>query len=343
MTAAGLVVERVVDAAGARRWHDVDAATRQADYVALPPVPVEDLLPLLAGEVAGELTELWLGLAEGTPVAASRIIVPLHGNTVTAMVDIRVIPASRRQGHGRQMLAHVLDRVRSHGRSRVFAEASGHVDETGAALPSAGLAFAAATGARPALAEVRSLLQVGETGTERLAVLRAEAVSSAAGYSLVQWADWAPADVAADVSLLLKRMSTDAPMGELQLENEVWDAGRYLAQEEMWRAQGRRHIATAARHDATGQVVGYTDMGVHRADPMVAFQWNTIVDPVHRGHRLGLLLKIANLNLLRETMPSVRVISTWNAVVNRHMIAINETIGFRPVDRWTQWQLDLPE
>jgi len=34
-------------------------------------------------------------------------------------------------------------------------------------------------------------------------------------------------------------------------------------------------------------------------------------------------------------------VTTWNAASNAHMIAINEAMGFRPIDLWCDWQLRL--
>jgi hypothetical protein len=66
----------------------------------------------------------------------------------------------------------------------------------------------------------------------------------------------------------------------------------------------------------------------------------TVVTRPHRGHRLGLLLKVAMLDLLARREPQIRQIVTWNAESNRHMAAINETLGYRVMDRWTtSWQL----
>ena len=72
-----------------------------------------------------------------------------------------------------------------------------------------------------------------------------------------------------------------------------------------------------------------------------AYQWDTIVAGAHRGHRLGLLTKTANLQLLRQAQPEVRWINTWNAESNAHMVGINERLGFQPMERWFDWQLDL--
>jgi len=37
----------------------------------------------------------------------------------------------------------------------------------------------------------------------------------------------------------------------------------------------------------------------------------------------------------------VRMIDTFNAEVNAHMIGINEAMGFRAVDRWANWQASV--
>jgi hypothetical protein len=72
------------------------------------------------------------------------------------------------------------------------------------------------------------------------------------------------------------------------------------------------------------------------------WQGNTIVDPEHRGHRLGTILKVENHRQLRSYRPRMRYVHTWNAEVNAHMIAINEAVGYRAVDRWIAYQKKLP-
>src|SRR5690606_40153197 len=72
-----------------------------------------------------------------------------------------------------------------------------------------------------------------------------------------------------------------------------------------------------------------------------AEQWITLVAPQHRGHRLGLLIKLENHRQLRRERPAVRWIHTGNADVNRHMIAINELLGFQVVDAWREYQRKL--
>lgn len=72
-----------------------------------------------------------------------------------------------------------------------------------------------------------------------------------------------------------------------------------------------------------------------------AWQHITIVDPAHRGHRLGMWVKLANLRYTRGEEPALRNIDTWNAATNSHMIAINEALGFRAVEGWAEYQHEI--
>ncbi len=109
-------------------------------------------------------------------------------------------------------------------------------------------------------------------------------------------------------------MTLDAPLGDMDYEPESWDVARLRASES-------RSMA--------------------RQDPRVASQWDTIVDPAHRGHGLGVVLKSWNHRQLVDLVPEVACVNTRNAVANRHMVAVNEAFGFEPVETWTEYQLDL--
>ena len=61
----------------------------------------------------------------------------------------------------------------------------------------------------------------------------------------------------------------------------------------------------------------------------------------HRGHRLGVAVKVATLRLLQERRPDVTEVLTYNAEVNDHMIAVNELLGFEPVARLGEFQKAL--
>jgi len=91
----------------------------------------------------------------------------------------------------------------------------------------------------------------------------------------------------------------------------------------------------------TGQLVAFTQIVGFATSTWFAGQWSTIVAPEHRGHRLGTLIKVANLSHARAQRPELRVIDTCNADSNLYMVAINEAMGFQPYRRMVEWQLHL--
>ena len=52
----------------------------------------------------------------------------------------------------------------------------------------------------------------------------------------------------------------------------------------------------------------------------------------HRGHRLGLAVKARALLEAQRIQPGGRRISTTNAEDNAQMVAINEQMGYRPME-----------
>ena len=77
--------------------------------------------------------------------------------------------------------------------------------------------------------------------------------------------------------------------------------------------------------------------------PEWGFQELTAVARLHRGHRLGLLLKLAMLDLLAGWEPQLTRIVTRNAAGNDHMIAINDRLGFGMLGQWPSWELDVAD
>jgi GNAT superfamily N-acetyltransferase len=161
------------------------------------------------------------------------------------------------------------------------------------------------------------------------------------GYTTLSWVDRVPPDFHDEMAELIAAMSTDAPHGDSDFEPEQWDAERYRAWEDGQLARGRQRLVSVVRHDASGQLAGFTDLGRAATIPDVAFQWATIVRKGHRGHKLGMLLKLANLEQLRREVPTVRHLNTWNAEDNTWMVAVNESVGFTVMEAWTKYELVL--
>jgi hypothetical protein len=61
----------------------------------------------------------------------------------------------------------------------------------------------------------------------------------------------------------------------------------------------------------------------------------------HRGHRLGLLLKLAMMELLTTTEPQLERMETSNAASNTHMAAVNDALGYVPSGApFVSWKVD---
>ena len=101
-----------------------------------------------------------------------------------------------------------------------------------------------------------------------------------------------------------------------------------------------RHAA-AVEHIPTGRLVGYTILSVPRQAHRAVDQYATIVIREHRGHRLGMLLKVGNLAHLARVRPGHPSVMTFNAEENRFMLDVNEAVGFVPVANESAWRKDL--
>ena len=76
-------------------------------------------------------------------------------------------------------------------------------------------------------------------------------------------------------------------------------------------------------------------------DPVNIQQFGTLVHRDHRGHRLGLAVKARNLREVQQAYPDRRRVVTTNAETNDHMVAINELMGFEPVELLAEFQRKL--
>ena len=145
----------------------------------------------------------------------------------------------------------------------------------------------------------------------------------------MHWTGPTPPEHLDDLAVLIGRMSTDAPTGDLAFEPQRWDAERVRERDAVAVRNGVRSAVTAAQAP-DGRLVAYTEASTCAVADGFASQGDTLVAPAHRGHRLGLWIKLANLELLLRAHPEVRAIDTFNADDNRWMVAINEQLGFRP-------------
>ena len=274
---------------------------------------------------------------DGVVAGGARVDLPQRDNPQLAWFELAVEPGRARQGYGTALLRAVADLAREHGRTRLMTELSRPWDVPAQDWP--GSAFATARGFNLGLTDVRRDLPL-PADDRRLAALEEAAAPLAAGYKFLSWTGPTPAADRERMAGLVARMSTDAPLGNLRYEAEEWDAARVLEFDDHQVALGRSWwSAVAVAPD--GEWAGYTQLGwtPHEKDRL--YQWDTLVVREHRGHRLGLLLKLATLRPAVAATPTATRVTTWNAASNAPMIAVNEAMGFRPVEWVEEWQADL--
>lgn len=311
------------DADAVRQYVEVGNAVRHADS------PWEH--DLTVREVTGQLRYGWdlepavafVARLDGTAVAVAEYSTSTRDNQHLAWLDLEVHPGHRRQGHGSALLEAMLARARSEGRTSVGV--AGWESESTSR-------FAAAQGLELKQVEVNRRQALADLDRAELDRLYDEARPHAASYDLVRRLGPTPDDELEAMAVMVSAIN-DAPTDGLDIEDEVIDGARVRAYET---AMAGRDIAihrVVARHRETGILAGQTVVGVDLERPHLAEQHDTSVVGAHRGHRLGLLMKLEQLRCLREDEPQLESIDTWNAESNSFMIGVNEAIGYRVVGR----------
>lgn len=270
------------------------------------------------------------------PVGAALFDVPLLDNLTTAVVFCLVPPGRRRRGIGTAVLEAQTRLAVDLGRTVLQADAIEGPGEGGEDL--GGLAFARARGFDVELVGLQSRLDV-PVDPALLDRLAAAAAPHHEAYRILTFEGPVPDDIVASYAALEALVDVEAPSGGLDLEPNNADVATWRAKEAELAAQGRRNLSTAAV-TADGEVVAMSDL-LGRDGEARIHQEGTIVRRDHRGHRLGIAVKVANLRRVGEVWPDARQIVTWNAEDNLHMLDVNDDLGFTVVERTAELQKRL--
>ncbi len=172
-----------------------------------------------------------------------------------------------------------------------------------------------------------------------LVALRETAEQAAgADYRIIAWLGATPPEWRGDLALLHNRMSVDIPQGGLDVTEETWDEARVIANDARMEAGGRQLLTVAAEHIPTGRLAGFSVLWLPADRFRPVAQEDTLVLAEHRGHRLGMLMKIANLQELIRVSPESTMVFTGNAEENRPMLGVNEAVGFRAIGYGGAWK-----
>lgn len=265
-------------------------------------------------------------------LGASQVILPLLDNLHVAYIEPIVRPGHRRRGIGTALLDATIDLCRDHDRTTLIGEVNQPLDGS----PCPGRAFMERHGFAVASEEIHRVLDL-PVDPGHLDELDNATIEHRTGYRLVSWEDRVPEEHLEGFCTLQEAFNAEAPSGDLDIEPERWDEDRVRNMEKRTARQGRRECVTAA-YDPAGQMVALTQMMQVEETPDWGVQGGTLVMPGHRGRRLGMAIKVANLRRYQQRFGQVRTVHSWNSEVNGPMIAINEALGFRPVERLLEMQ-----
>jgi len=319
------------DAERLAQYVEIANAVRAADSPWLHPTTVTWTAGRFRYGWDGEVDIPFLGLVDGVPLATGTIGTSEYDNLHLAWLGVQVHPDHRRQGHGTEMLEHLVAETKAQGRTSIGTD--GWESE-------ATRGFAARHGLEEKSRAIQRRQVLAELDWAEIERLHTEASAAASAYDVVRRAGRTP-DEELDAMTAMTAAINDAPTDELDIEDEVFTPERVRGYEDAQLARGQRLFRVFARHRESGELAGHTVVVVDGERPELGEQHDTSVVGVHRGHRLGLLLK-SDMNLwLREVQPQLTEISTWNAESNDFMIGVNEAIGYRIMGRELEFQKSL--
>jgi GNAT superfamily N-acetyltransferase len=280
---------------------------------------------------SGERQVLLGGFVDGRLVGVATGYLPLLDNLDKAWVAVHVDPPEQRKGYGGELLAAITDLATGADRSLLVAETTLPFDRR---EDHGYRRFAERHGFEYANAEiVRWLtLPVAEDAIEGWATLAAERHQ---GYALETYVNEVPEELIPSLCVLLGQLAVDAPSGAVDWEEEVITPERFLESRASLVAAGRTiYESLAVTADRT--VAAQSTMSVPPAGRTDVSQWGTFVHREHRGRRLGLATKTANLRAMQQAHPEMRRVVTQNAESNDYMVSINVLMGFEPVEVSTE-------
>ena len=317
----------VADDAGMAEMYAVDTRSSHLGRESMPQWTEQEFLGAYRSSDSGERQVVLGAFDDETLVGFASIWFPLLDNLDKVYLDLHVDPPRRRQGVGRALLAEVEERARADRRTLVLTDAK---IPSGQRESHPYRRFADACGFEFSNVEVVRHLAL-PIPDERLQGWLDSAAERHEGYTVTTYVDEFPDELAASLCVLMGQLAVDAPTGAVEFEEEDFNTER-LKERYVTAAAMDRSLYETVALAADGTVAAQSTLAVAKGDGTDVFQWGTFVHREHRGHRLGLAVKVANIRAVQAAHPDKQRITTQNAEQNDYMVNINKEIGFEAVE-----------
>ncbi len=306
-----------------------------------------ELLPSYTS--AFEPSQVFVARVDDVMVGRAVLYEPIVPGSRSTWILTEVVPEFRGRGIGAALFDRVESLALQSGRPVVQTEALHSAAGGGERLPSPtgsgdlamsdpGVRFLLQRGYRLEQVERISFLSLPVDVAALERILSAGLARVQGDYRTVSWTGRTPPERVEDLLTLRTRMSVDAPFAGLDVDEEPWTAARLDEQETAFEKTSGQKLTAAVEHTATGRLVGFSQLVVPDDRSRPAQQDDTLVLKGHRGHGLGMLMKATNLLALAALTPQPPLVVTGNAEENRHMLDVNEALGFRPAGKGACWR-----
>ncbi|MDF8265515.1 GNAT family N-acetyltransferase [Luteipulveratus flavus] len=320
-----------------RQAHEALERSSAVDRPWFEPTPYDEWVADVRFVEPEERFELWGAWEDDSVVGAAMVWLPDADNTWMLWTELDVHPDHRGRGHGTGLVEQMVSRARDEKRTTVLTEFR---------VPQKDFEnhpyrrFALARGFEPGWVE--NVRHMPLPVSEELLTRHGDASAKAAeAYDVKLFAGDVPDEYVQGLCDLYNLLGVDAPSGVVEFEPETMTPKRVRDFWALQREQGRTRLFALAIDRETGAVAAHSDLVVPPPPSTQVWQWGTYVHRDHRGHRLGMAVKVANLRRLQEEFPGRTLVRTSNADNNAYMVAINEDLGFEIVEKGVAMRLPV--
>ena len=322
----------VSDDAAMDAAYEVDARSSHLGRETMPVWSRQEFLGAYRSQDSGERQVLRGAYDGDTLLGFTTMWFPLLDNLDKVYVDLHVDPPARRRGVGSALFAEAESLARADSRTLMLCESK---LPPGQRETHPYRRFADSVGCEFSNVEVVRHLPLPITD-EQLRAWSDKAAERHEGYTVETYIDEFPDHLAESLCLLMGQLAVDAPTGLVDFEEEDFNTDRLKERYATAAAMDRAIYETVALAP-DGTVAAQSTLAVAKGENTDVFQWGTFVHREHRGHRLGLAVKAANIRAVQDAFPDKTRISTQNAESNDFMVNINKEIGFEAVEDSAEW------